>query len=82
MDDCQKKFESAVEHGSFTPLLFSAMGGMGRETTKFYSRLAEILADRKNTQYSFFHDGLNKEKDCLLPYICLCCDVHKEEQIL
>jgi len=42
-----------VEHGSFTPLVFSAMGGMGRETTKFYSRLAETLSEKTNTQYSY-----------------------------
>ena len=35
-----------VEHGSFTPLVFSATGGMGRETKKFYSRLAAIIAEK------------------------------------
>ena len=28
-----------VEHGSFTPLVMTALGGMGREASKFYSRL-------------------------------------------
>ena len=50
-----------VEHGSFTPLVFLAMGGMGRETTKFYSRLVEILADKKNTQYSFMMAWLKRK---------------------
>ena len=28
-----------VEHDSFTPLVMTALGGMGREASKFYSRL-------------------------------------------
>ena len=50
-----------VEHGSFTPLVFSAMGGMGRETTKFYSRLAESIAEKKNTQYSIVITWLRRK---------------------
>ena len=30
-----------VEHGSFTPVLFSCLGGMSRECAAFYKRLAE-----------------------------------------
>ena len=33
-----------VEHGSFTPVVFSAFGGCGRETHHFLSSLAEKLA--------------------------------------
>ena len=36
-----------VEHGTFTPLVMSATGGMGRECHKFYSRLSEIVADKR-----------------------------------
>ena len=32
-----------VEHGSFTPLVMTALGGMGREGSKFYSRLSESI---------------------------------------
>ena len=39
-----------VEHGSFTPLVFSATGGMGREAKKFYSRLAEIIAEKRQAK--------------------------------
>ena len=31
-----------IEHGTFTPLVFSIYGSMGRECTKFYSKLAEL----------------------------------------
>ena len=30
-----------IEHRSFTPLIMSARGGMGRECKKFYARLTE-----------------------------------------
>ena len=40
-----------VEHSSFTPLVLSATGGMGREATCFYKRLASMLA--RKWDYSF-----------------------------
>jgi len=33
-----------VEHGVFTPLIFSSSGGMAREATVFYKRLAELVS--------------------------------------
>ena len=41
-----------VEHGSFTPLVMSATGGMGRECKKFYARLAEMISHKRGTSYS------------------------------
>ena len=41
-----------VEHGSFTPLVMTANGGFARESVKFYARLAELIASKRNTQYS------------------------------
>ena len=32
-----------VEHGTFTPLVMSETGGMGRESSKFYTRLSELI---------------------------------------
>ena len=40
-----------IEHGTFTPLVFSATGGMGREATKFYQRLAEIISEKNKADY-------------------------------
>ena len=37
-----------VEHGSFTPLVFSCFGGMSRECAAFYRRLAEKLGEKRN----------------------------------
>ena len=36
-----------VEHGSFTPLVFSCFGGMSRECSRFCSHTAERLANRR-----------------------------------
>ena len=41
-----------VEHGSFTPLVMSATGGMSRECKKFYSRLAEVISKKRKTNYN------------------------------
>lgn len=41
-----------VEHGSFTPLVLSTTGGMGRAATTFYKRLASMLAEKRDTPYS------------------------------
>ena len=41
-----------VEHASFTPLIFSASGGMAREATTFYKRLASLLSTKGEQLYS------------------------------
>lgn len=41
-----------IEHASFTPLVFSACGGFGKEATTFYKRLASLLADHWDQPYS------------------------------
>ena len=41
-----------VEHTSFTPLVFSATGGMAKQATTFYKRLASMLADKWGQTYS------------------------------
>ena len=35
-----------IEHGSFTPIVMSATGGMARECSNFYSRLSEMIAEK------------------------------------
>ena len=37
-----------VEHGSFTPLVFSCYGGMGKESKCFYKQLACKLSEKRN----------------------------------
>ena len=41
-----------VEHGSFTPLVFSATGGMGRECWCFVRRLCEMLSEKRKLSYN------------------------------
>ena len=41
-----------VEHGSLTPLIFSTQGGMSKETTTMYKRLASLISIKKSQLYS------------------------------
>ena len=41
-----------IEHASFTPLVFSATGGAGRECKKFCKRLAELLSEKSQLSYA------------------------------
>ncbi len=37
-----------VEHGTFTPLIFSCLGGMSTECTHFYNRIADKWSEKRN----------------------------------
>ena len=39
-----------VEHGTFTPIVTSSLGGLGRETGAFVTRLIEKLAEKKEVE--------------------------------
>ena len=41
-----------VEQGSFTPLIFSTSGGMSRECSTFYSRLAAMISEKRGEELS------------------------------
>ena len=41
-----------VEQASFSPLIFSATGGMGRTATIVYQRLAALIASKKKQDYN------------------------------
>ena len=61
-----------IEHGTFTPLLFSIYGSMGKECTKFYSKLAELLSEKSKESKSLTVNWLRTKsyfglsKSCLL----------------
>ena len=40
-----------IEHGTFTPLIFAATGGLGRAATVIYHRQALQLADKWKEPY-------------------------------
>ena len=55
--ESEKKREYAervreVEHGTFTPLVFASTGGMARECTIFFKRIADILSEKRNMPFS------------------------------
>ena len=41
-----------VEHSSFTPLVLSSTGGMGKAATIFYKRLSSMLSEKRDVPYS------------------------------
>ncbi len=41
-----------IEHGTFTPLIFSTSGGLSKETTVAYKRNAELLSIKRNSEYA------------------------------
>ena len=41
-----------IERGVFTPLVLSTNGGMGKEATTFYKRLADMIAQKRQHPYS------------------------------
>ena len=58
---CRHELEKKREYGdrirnvdceSFTPLVFSTFGGLGKEATIFYNHLADLLSQKHNTSYN------------------------------
>ena len=41
-----------MEHGTFTPLVFTTTGGMGKECLMYHSRLAQLITIKKGEQYA------------------------------
>ena len=62
-----------VEHGSFTPLVFTANGGMAPEATVMFKRLASLLAEKRQESYGAIMGWLrSKISFCLLRSSLLC----------
>ena len=50
----KKKYNERVlhiEHGTFTPLVFSTNGGMGDECAMFYKRLSALISEKRDVPY-------------------------------
>ncbi len=56
-----------IEYVSFTPLVMSTTGGMGREATTFYKRLASLLLHKWDNPYCKTLNWLR----CRLSFHCL-----------
>ena len=55
-----------MEHGSFTPLVFSAAGGMGTAATVTCKRLTSLLADKYVRSRCTFHIKQGLPNNCPL----------------
>ena len=62
-----------VDQASFTPLVFSCLGGMGKESLVFYKRLANSLAEKRNQEYSATANWLRSRLSfCMIRSYLLC----------
>ena len=41
-----------VEKATFTPLIFSTMGGMAHECTMFHKKIAQLISEKSKEEYS------------------------------
>ena len=41
-----------IEKGSFTPIVMSTSGGMGKEATIFFKRLALLISEKRHEHYA------------------------------
>ena len=53
-----------VNHETFTPLVFSVYGSIGRECNTFYSRLCQLISDKRNLPKSITLNWI-RTKVCL-----------------
>ena len=70
-----------VENGSFTPLIFSTTGGMGRLASIFYSRLAMMLSEKRQQPFHQQWDGCDASchsPSCDHPY----CASEDQDQVI
>ena len=78
INECEKKRQYnegilGVEHGSFTPLVMTALGGMGREASKFYSCLLESIVKKRKERYSVIKSWISRKMlFALVKCLCMC----------
>ena len=68
-----------VEHGSFSPLVFSASGGMGPTARVVYKKLASRIATKHKKPYS---QTIHWLRCTLLLPAAVCCDVPEGLKII
>ena len=62
-----------IEHGTFTPLIFSLNGGMGPECAKYHQHLAQSIADKSGEKYSSIITLIRCKLSYLILRSCLMC---------
>ena len=62
-----------VEHGTFTPLVFSCLGGMSVECAHFYNKLSDMISEKRNIAISKARTWVRtKLSFCLLRSAHIC----------
>jgi hypothetical protein len=62
-----------VEHGSFTPLIFTPYGGNSKETERFLAELALKLSGRKQVEHSMVMHWLRAKRSFNLLRSAVLC---------
>ena len=62
-----------VEQGTFTPLVFSAAGGMGRERSMFFKKLSQLISIKQKEELSVATYGVRCKISFALLQSCLLC---------
>ena len=62
-----------VEQGTFTPLVFSATGGMGRECLMFFKKLSQLISIKRKEELSVVTYGVRCKISFALLQSCLLC---------
>ena len=62
-----------IDHGTFTPMVFSVSGSMGRERQKFYSRLAQLISEKTHLPLSISSNWIRTTVCFGLLKSCLLC---------
>ena len=62
-----------IEHGTFTPLVFTTTGGMGKKCLMYHSRLAQLIVIKKGEQYAKTISWIRTRTSFALPKCALVC---------
>ena len=62
-----------VEQGTFTPLVFSTTGGMGRECLMFFKKLSQLISIKQKEELSVTTYGIRCKTSFALLRSCLLC---------
>ena len=62
-----------IEHGTFTPLVFTTTGGMGKKCFMYHSRLAQLIVIKKGEQYAKTISWIRTRTSFALPKCALVC---------
>ena len=62
-----------VEHGHFTPLVFTTTGGMGDAASQVYKRLANLLCDKLDLLYEEVMGWIRSKLSFALVRLAIMC---------